>query len=246
MEINWTVLTYFVIGLFALSGFFKGWWKEAMTTVFLAILVFLLQNPDLAQRVIDTINGILAAIWSFIPNSLLPAVGGAAVQAEAGDANTWLLILILVIAMAIIVGGIMLPSGIRQPGMRYATTPTGSILGGLIGGLNGFLIINLIREYLDGRNLPGIPLTEIAPTGGGGTVGVASSGVAMRAVDVPNFTILDSFLPWIIIGGGLLILFAVLRNRVGLHSNKGFRRIDYKVPYGYKLMAVSPPPPPKN
>lgn len=240
MEINWTVLTYFVIGLFALSGFFKGWWKEAVTTVFLAVLVFLLQNPDLAQRVIDTLNSILVTIWSFIPDSLLPAVGGVA-QANASDASTWLIILILVIAAAIIFSRTTLPGGIIQPGMRYAPTPTGSVLGGLLGGLNGFLIINLVREYLDGRSLPGGLLTEIAPAGGGGSVGIASSGVAIRAVEVPSFTILDSFLPWIIIGGGLLIFLAVLRNRVGLHSNRGFRKIDYKVPYGYKLMAVAPP-----
>ena len=254
MEINWTVLTYFVIGLFALSGFFKGWWKEAMTTVFLAVLVFLLQNPNLAQLVIETLNGIVAAVWGFIPNTLLPTVDsvlssafaietrGGALQANAGDASTWLIILILIIAVATIFSRTTLPGGIIQSGMRYAPTPTGSVLGGLLGGLNGFLIINLVREYLDGRNLPGGLLTEIAPAGGGGSVGIASSGVAIRAVEVPSFTILDSFLPWIIIGGGLLIFFAVLRNRVGLHSKKGFRRIDYKVPYGYKLMAVAPPP----
>jgi len=252
MEINWTVLTYFVIGLFALSGFFKGWWKEAVTTVLLAILVFLLKNPTAAELVIETLNRILAAVWTFIPNSLLPTVNatlnnalgvdtsGAAIQANAGDASTWLIILILVIAVATIFGRTTLPGGIIQSGIRYAPTPTGSVLGGLIGGLNGFLIMNLIREYLDGRNLPGGLLTEIAPAGGG-SVGIASSGVAIRAVEVPSFTILDSFLPWIIIGGGLLIFLAVLNNRVGLHSNRGFRRIDYKVPYGYKLMAVAPP-----
>ena len=252
MEINWTVLTYFVIGLFALSGFFKGWWKEAMTTVLLAVLVFLLQNPTAAELVIETLNGILAAVWAFIPDSLLPTVdatvnnvlgvetNGGAIQVDAGDASTWLIILILVIAASIIFSRTTLPGGIIQPGMRYAPTPTGSVLGGLIGGLNGFLIMNLIREYLDGRNLPGGLLTEIAPAGGGGSVGIASSGVAIRAVEVPNFTILDSFLPWIIIGGGLLILLAVLRSRVGIHSNRGFRKINYKVPYGYKKVAVAP------
>lgn len=258
MEINWTVLTYFVIGLFALSGFFKGWWKEAVTTVLLTILVFLLQNPTAAELVIETLNDILATVWGFIPDSLLPTIDatlnsvlgvetrGGAIQANAGDASTWLIILILVIAASIIFSRTTLPGGIIQPGVRYAPTPTGSVLGGLIGGLNGFLIMNLVREYLDGRNLPGGLLTEIAPAGGGGSVGIASSGVAIQAVEVPSFTILDSFLPWIIVGGGLLILLAILRNRVGLHSRKGFRRIDYKRPYGYKLMVVEPAPPPKN
>ena len=76
----------------------------------------------------------------------------------------------------------MLPSGVSNGGYAYTVRPTGSILGGLLGGLNGFLIINLIREYLDGRNLPGGGLpTEIA-SAGGGTVGTASSGLAGSAL----------------------------------------------------------------
>ena len=48
MEINFTVLTYFAIGLFALNGLFRGWWKEAISTFFLILLVFLLQQPGVA------------------------------------------------------------------------------------------------------------------------------------------------------------------------------------------------------
>ncbi len=260
MELNWTVLTYFIIGLFALSGFFKGWWKEAVVTVFLAVLIFFLQNPDLAQVAIDIFNNILASVWDFIPNSLLPTVdstmrtvfavdtGGGALQFDAGDPSTWLMVLIVVIAVAILLGRSTLPGGIIQHGFRYAPTATGSVLGGLIGGLNGFLILSLVREYLDGRNLPigDSPATEIAFAGGGQVVGMASSGVAIRTTQMPDFTILDSFLPWVIVGVGILIFFAVLRNRVGLHSNKGFRRINYKVPYGYRGVVVMPPPPPKK
>jgi uncharacterized membrane protein YkvI len=254
MEINWTVLTYFVIGLFALSGFFKGWWKEAMTTILLAVLIFLLQNPDIAQLVIDAFNEILLTVWNFIPKSFQPTVGstvdtafavdtrGRALQVDPGNPGTWLMLLILFIALATLFGRSTLPGGIIQNGTRYTTTPIGSVLGGLIGGLNGFLILNLVREYLDGRNLPGSSLsTEISSVGGERTLGLASSGVDVKAIQVPSFTLLDSFLPWIFIALGALIFLAVLRSRLGLHSQKGFRRIDYKIPYGYKAILVAPP-----
>lgn len=247
MEINWTVLTYFVIGLFALSGFFKGWWKEAMTTILLAVLIFLLQNPDIARFVIDTLNEILLAVWSFIPKSFQTNVGstldtafavdtqGRALQIDPGNPGTWLMLLILVIALATLFGRSTLPGGIIQNGTRYITTPMGSLLGGLVGGLNGFLIVNLVREYLDGRNLPGSTLpAEISSVGGERTLGLASSGVDVKAIQLPSFTILDSFLPWIFIAIGALVFLAVLRSRLGLHSQKGFRRIDYKIPYGYR------------
>jgi len=254
MELNWTVLTYFIIGLFALSGFFKGWWKEAIVTILLAVLVFLLQNPAIAQTVIALFNEILATLWNFIPTNFQPAVDstleaafaidtqGRALQANPADPGTWLIILIIVLAVGILFGRSSLPNSVRKPvGVAYSVTPMGGLLGGLLGGLNGFIIINLVREYLDGRNLPlGGPATEIAMAGGR-TGSVASSGVAIQAIEVPNFTILDSFLPWIIIGLGLLILLSVIRSRVGLHSKNGYRKINTKVPYGYRMVSYVPP-----
>ena len=229
MEINWTVVMYFVIALFALSGFFKGWWKEAVTTLFLAILVFLLINPDIARTVIEGTNGIMAIAWDWLNT------GTPTPQLDPADATTWLVILITFIIIATLISRSMLPSCVRKAGFAYTVRPMGSILGGLMGALNGFLIINLIREYIDGRSLPaGANRLEVALAGSANTGGIASSGVSITATHVPTFTILDSFMPWIIIGLGVFVLLAILRSRVGLHSKNGFRRIDYRVPYGHQ------------
>lgn len=252
MEINWTLLTYMVIGLFALSGFFKGWWKEAVTTVFLAILILLLNNPSFAQAVVDIINSIVAFIWGLIPASFLPTVesvlenvfaidtSGGVPQLDAGNPGTWLIILILFIMIAILVSRLLLPNTIKKSrGYAYVVRPTGSILGGLMGALNGFLIVNLVREYLDGRNLPAAgPPAELAMAESGRAMATASSGVTVQAVEMPGFTILDSSLPWILMGIGFLVLLVILKNRVGLHSRNGFRKIDYKVPYGYQKIDI--------
>jgi hypothetical protein len=72
--------------------------------------------------------------------------------------------------------------------------------------------------------------TEIATTGG-----VASPGVAVRAAELPGFTILDGALPWIFIAIGLLIFMIAMKNRYVLHKDKnGFRKLYYLAPYGYK------------
>lgn len=245
MEINWTVISYFVVGLFALSGFFRGWWREAITFVLLTLLVFLLQQPEVADWLVQTINDFIEFLWGFIPASLRTtastsldaALGvdtGGVPRIDAADPTTWLVFLIITVAVAILISRIILSSNAARDGATYAPTFFGSILGGLLGGFNGFIILNLFREYLDGRNLPGGGLpTEISATSG--NIGVSASAFALRVSDVPSFTILDSFIPWILMGIGALLLVILFRSRIGLAKSKeGYRRVDYRRPYGYR------------
>lgn len=261
MEINWTFITYLVVALFALSGFMRGWWKEAITTFFLAILVFLLRVPGIAQILISLVNRALLFIWGILPDSVRTfladffqrALGisttGGVIQADASSGQTWLVLLIVFLVIASLIGWLTLPNRVGPTkGIGYAPTALGSILGGLIGGFNGLLVINLVREYLDGRNLPGggssLP-SQITATGGG-TAGVTSSGVSLQATQLPSFTVLDSFLPWIVIFVGILFFLAVIRNRIVLKTDKDkFRRVDYISPFGYRRVDYSPSPPPK-
>jgi len=218
-EIDWTVVSYFVIGLFALSGFLKGWWKEAVTAFFLGILVFLLVNPTAAQWVIDGINNVLEIFWGWLPaslkNLLSTNLGIDSFELDASSGQTWLAILIILLGFSITISRVFLSNRIRdaESFAAYALTPLGSLLGGLLGGLNGFLIINLVREYLDGRNLPSgtEPLpTEIAAAGSQ-SVSVASPGVGFVATDVPTISNLSEVLGWIVVGLGLLMLLLVLK-----------------------------------
>ncbi|RME70885.1 MAG: hypothetical protein D6784_15945 [Chloroflexi bacterium] len=246
MQIDWTVLTYFVIGLFALNGFFRGWWKEAITTAFLAFLVFLLAQPDFAASFVELVNTILQTVWSVLPTSLtsllqnsfpggpVSGVSANAIRIDPSDGNTWLLLLIVVMAVAILLGRMTLPAG---PGGGYQVRPVGSLLGGLVGGLNGLIVMNLVREYIEGRNLPGsaagLP-TEIAARSASTPFAVASSGVSIQAVNVPSTTIMEGYLPWILMIIGGLVFLAALKTRVGMASKDGFRKINYKTPMGYK------------
>ncbi len=247
MEINWTILTYFIIGLFALNGFFRGWWKEAITTVLLAILVFFLQQPGVAETFIEALNSLFRTIWDILPESLalmladffknglgLSVAANGAIQFNPADGATWFTLLIVFVLVAILIGRFTLPN--YSAGGGYAVRPLGSILGGLIGGLNGLIIINLVRAYFSGRGLPsgGTLPTEISQTTSQSGVTVISPDVAVTATDLPTSTIFDSFLPWVIIGLGVLLFLALLRNRVSLARRDGFARIDYREPFGYR------------
>ena len=233
MQINWTFVTYLVIGLFALSGFFRGWWKEGITSIFLIFLVFLLQQPGVAETFINAINSVLVLLWNLAPNFFslifndllgLGTPGStAAIQADPGQASTWLTALVVIVLLAILLGRFLVPGS-------GSVTIVGSILGGLIGAFNGFIVVNLVREYLDGRALPGsvTPATEIT-LAGASTAGIASPGLTVQAVELPRFTILDSLVPWIVIAVGLLILVAVIRTGFGFRGAS----LNRRVPPGY-------------
>ena len=119
----------------------------------------------MADSFIDILNQILSTVWQALPGSLQSILQDTfetglgvsttndGVQANPADGTVWLMLLVLVIAVAGIVSRSSLPN--YGAGQGYAVRPTGSLLGGLLGGLNGLIIVNLVREYLDGRNLPG-------------------------------------------------------------------------------------------
>ena len=163
--INWTFIALLIIGFFALSGFLKGWWKEAITTFFLGILVFFQLVPSAAQFFVDIINWVIALIWRIIPNAVFEFIYSifgwgsgmpdVAPQIDAGSSQTWLIMLILFIGLAVLVGRLVLPGAGRgaAPYRGYVVTCSGAIFGALLGAVNGWLIISLIKTYLQGITL---------------------------------------------------------------------------------------------
>ena len=250
MQIDWTILSYIVIGFFAVLGFFRGWWKEAITAFFLALLVLLLQNPDWAQTVIDWLNRLIVAAATFL-NTLVgfPADPQTFFQLDASSPGTWLSILVFMWGLAALIGWLFLPGTTNKiPSKYYAVTFIGRILGVLLGGINGFLIISLVREYLDGRSLPGnttLP-TEITAQGGS-SYGPTLPTLTIQAVNLPSTTILDSYIPWLIIAGGFILIVIALWSRIRVVRKAGAgSKIEYTPPYGYKpveLQKQSPRPP---
>ena len=232
MAVNWTALSLFIIGFFVLIGFFRGWWKEAITTAFLTVLVFLLAYPNMAASLINGINKVIELVWGWVPDSLQQSIADLFAfdtipQLDAGSPTTWMMILIVMLALSIIIGRFSLS------GSGYRVRPLGSIFGGLLGGLNGFILMGLVTAYLQGTNLPGggPPATEISAQSG---TAVASSGVSIQAFNLPNFTLDQSFLPYLIIIIGIAVFIMAMRNRVNVVSKDGYRSVKARSPYGYK------------
>lgn len=234
MQINWTVLTYLVVGIFVLSGFSSGWWKEAIIAFFLGSLVFLLQNPTSAQSVIDTINSLLALVPASIVNFFENTLGTTInLQLDASASGTWLMILFVGFLIVTQIGRLGLPA-------NYFLTSFGRLLGAVLGGINGFVFLSLVREYLDGRSLPGsTTATTSAVAGitlaGESSFGPAASSLSIQATNLPRFTILDSAVPWIIVGIGFLIFLAALAGSYTVESNEeNMKKISRRTPFGYR------------
>ncbi|HMQ50509.1 MAG TPA: hypothetical protein PKE64_02240 [Anaerolineae bacterium] len=240
MEINWTVVTLVVMGGFALTGFLRGWWKESVNTIFLGLLIFLLRQSQLAQLLIETLNQVLDFLWQLIPGAfrdqlgvwLEPVFGLDELRADAGAGATWFTILLLSIGGAILLSRFLMPSGHRPrfPYYIYSVTWSGAILGALLGLLNGWIITSLLREYLLGQSLPNNDLAA-------GMIATqqATAQPVVQALQTPANTILDSFVPWLVIIFGLFLAAAAAKSRVLVERNKqGFTKVQLKAPVGYQ------------
>ncbi len=255
-EINWTVITYLVVGLFALSGFFKGWWKEAITTIFLVLLVSLLQLPGVATMVVDFINRIISFIWNILPpgiqdflyNMMANVFGVTTASAstpplfDPSSATTWIIFLIMFMILAIIIGRTGLQRDLHGQGRYYAPTFVGSISGGLLGALNGFILINLIKAYLTGASLPTSSMASSSQYASPASSSMGVASVGFQATAVPQYSILDSFIPWIVILIGMGLFAAALGTRF---SRQGLNVSAKKIPPGYKGYDVVLKPPVK-
>jgi hypothetical protein len=249
MEVNWTVITYLMVGYFAIAGFSRGWWKEAITTVVLIVFILFLQNPDWAGGFIQAINNAINTIWGYLPLNIRSAISNGVnvvfavgtssdqpYQFDASDPGTWLTFLGITAGAAILLGRLSLGS---QP------TGLGKVLGAVVGGLNGFLMLGLIREYLDGRALPGQQVAAASELRliGGSAFGPPAPGVSIQASGLPSFTILDSALPWVAMAIGVFFLFSIFRTRFSLASSADGRKIVTTLPPFYKKPPLRPRPP---
>lgn len=246
MQIDWQLVTLIVVGYFAINGFLRGWWKEAILTFFLAVLLILLQQPDWAQMLIDALNSAVTAIVGFITNATGLVIGAtaSAFQLDPNSPGTWLVILFLLIMLAALLGRSGLRAGMSGPqGTVHLVEPVGRLLGLLLGGLNGFLILSLVREYLDGRGLPGTTPASASQLTlvGESSFGPAASDLSIQATGLPRVTILDSFIPWVIIGVAILLLIIALKNRIFIETDAaGGRRLGNRAPYGYRRVVYIP------
>jgi hypothetical protein len=219
LTLDWETLVIIVAALFALSGFLRGWWREGVTTIFLILLTIFLTSPELAGGIIEFINGVIEAAWSILVNLLealgiveptVAATSTPPIVIDPSDRTVFVIILIIMVLLSYFTSKITL-------GGRTVTVG-GRIFGGILGAINGFLVINLVKEYIVGRFFPETGLT--AQTAAPDQLSIAVTGVPPESV----FTDTSQLL---VIGIGVVILMLLLANRL---TRKGKGRD----PWGYK------------
>jgi hypothetical protein len=190
LPIDYSDLITLVLAIFAFVGIMRGWYKEGITALFTIALAILVWRPQVAEKIIEVINGIIKLIASFFKakGSLDPAdLGAAAGQVSPNlflDPDSYRLYIILTIVMLIV------SYLIGEARFKEKVTPLSRILGGILGLFNGFVIVSLIKQYL---------LNYLRAKGGYVTW---SNEVSIKLTDVP----IDNFFA----GYGIIFILIVL------------------------------------
>jgi hypothetical protein len=235
ITVDYAVLMGMVIALFGLVGFFRGWWKEGLTTGFLTLLVVFLKFPGLAALVVNTVNKILKLLYIIVVAHSLDIERIAEVAKEIteipiridpGDYRVYIFGLIGVLIVSYLFGKIGINRTVISPNLL------GALLGAIFGLLNGFTVISLVREYTVGRYLPGVTAQAAAEA-------ATITTIALTVKEMPTPNVVEGWLPWLIVVIGMLILFAVLATRVSVERSK----IKGVAPPLYKTPKKPPAPP---
>jgi Ca2+/H+ antiporter len=197
VDLDYEVVMYMVIGIFALVGFLRGWWKEAITTGLLTILLIIVMQPDTAQGLVESIDGIAKSVGETAGSLVGSGADTFAAQSEpvvdASSQSTYVIILIVLVLVSYFTSKIGLTQNIGA-GAR--------VVGGLLGMYNGYVIITLVREFLTGRLVPGNMFAAS---------GVAATEMSIRVNNMPTKSITDPPTVYFIIGIGVLVfLFAII------------------------------------
>lgn len=216
VTMDYAVLMWMVIILFGMVGFFRGWWKEGLTTGFLTLLIVLLKFPGLAELIVNTTNKILKILYVVVvARSLdlerLAEVAGELeeipIRIDPTDYRVYIFGLIGVLIASYLVGKIGINKKVIGPSLL------GALLGAIFGLLNGFTVISLVREYVLGRYLPGA--TEAAAA-----EAEAITSITLAVEELPTPTVVEGWVPWLIVAIGALLLFAVLATRLSVERTK--------------------------
>lgn len=216
IDIDYNTLMIVIIALFALSGYLRGWWREGITTVFLVLLVIFLTQPELAQRIIEFINNLIEMLSIVIKTRgsfEASAVSAAAetpppIVLDPNNRSLYIVILIVIVLLSYFTSRITLGNRTISVGAR--------IFGGILGAINGFIAVNLVKEFIVGRFFPGTGVSAQA---------AAPSTLSVSISDVPPGSVFTDAPLLLVLGIGLVVLALLLANRL---TRKGRR-----APWGY-------------
>ena len=200
IQVDYNVLAYMVVGVFGLVGFFRGWWKEAITAGLLTLLLVMLTVPDVATVIVNALNTAVNTVWNFIQSirQTSPAVASVAQVGAAPNVtpqNYWVYVFILV--------GLVLASYFfGKIGLTQGLSAGSRLLGAVVGFYNGFIVISLLREFVIGRYLPGASAAAANAT--------PPSTASVQVFNLPQASATDHPTVFILIAVGFLLFIIAL------------------------------------
>ena len=146
LPIDFRELQLLILIIFAFIGVMRGWYREGITSLFVAFLGILVWRPEIGEGIIEWINSLVRFFLMFIRSgfSLDPAkLSTQAVRSSAlldpDSYRLWMVITVIMVVVSYIVG---------ESSFQGKMTPLGRLLGGVLGIANGFVLLSLIRQYL--------------------------------------------------------------------------------------------------
>jgi hypothetical protein len=198
MTIDYSEIVILVVVLFGIVGMMRGFFKEGVTALFVAFLAVLVRSPENGRAIIEWINEMIAFFlrflrsgFSFDPNAL----AAQTVNTQALDPYSyqlWIVIMVVLVAVSYAIG---------EATFSDKVTPLSRLLGGLLGAFNGYVLANLVRQYLvvNAANQAGISATALSAGSQAGSIQVAN---------VPTTTVAG--------GAGLILIGFIVIAVVGL------------------------------
>jgi hypothetical protein len=225
ITIDYNTLALIVVALFAISGYLRGWWREAITTVFLVLLSIFLTQPELARSIIEAINNFITVVWTALSGLLgatLPSTVSIAstttppIVLNPENQSLYVVILVVIVLLSYFTSKITLGGRTISFG--------GRIFGGILGAVNGFIAVNLFKEFVVGRLVPGtgVSIQSAAP-----------STIAVSVSNVPPDSVFTGTPLLVVILLGVFAFALLLANRM---TRKGRR-----VPWGYGQPLIPKP-----
>jgi len=223
VQIPYDQVLLLVMALFMFVGATRGWYAEFITTVFLGALTAILFEPRLAAPIIEYVSKFFRLIVAFVqgrfnvdPKQLLTRYG--AIQMPFDGKNPYLLLVVVLILFVIL--------SYSARGATKGVAGLSRILGGLLGLLNGFLTVSLVKEYLLKYFQPKVAALQAQ--------GIAAEGVSAQGVPqqvtvavsgLPNGRLLQGdglMIVAVLLGGIVLVL--ILSTLIGQPITRGGRR----------------------
>ena len=145
IPISYDQLMLLVMGLFMFVGASRGWRQEFISSCVLLTLMAILIEPSLAARLIDYLSKLARLVLAFLRGFGSLDFGELearyrAIQLPFDGDNPYLLLIAVLIGFVFVSYNIQ----INTKGLSAMSR----ILGGLLGLLNGFIMVSLFRQYV--------------------------------------------------------------------------------------------------